>query len=57
MMKPNKETIYALEEYLELQDSFIAMLQKMRQVEQPISINIVQPILRGMIKFSTLEIL
>jgi hypothetical protein len=32
-MKPNKETIYTLEEYLELHDSFIAMLQKMKQVE------------------------
>jgi hypothetical protein len=33
IMKPNKETIYALEEYLELHDSFIAMLQTMRRVE------------------------
>jgi hypothetical protein len=56
-MKPNKKTIYALEEYLELQDSFIAMLQKMRWVEQSISISIVQPIFRGMIKSSTPEIL
>jgi len=32
-MKPNKSTIYTLEEYLELHDSFIAMLQKMKRVE------------------------
>jgi len=32
-MKPNKGTIYTLEEYLELHDSFIAMLQKMKRVE------------------------
>jgi hypothetical protein len=53
-VKPNKETIHALEEYLELCDFFIAMLQEMKQIGQSLSTSIVQPILRGMIKSSAL---
>ncbi len=56
-MKPNKENIHALEEYLELRELFVAMLQKMKQIGEPLSTSIVQPILKGMIKSSTPEIL
>lgn len=35
ILKPNKETIHALEEYLELCEFFISMLQKMKQIGQP----------------------
>jgi hypothetical protein len=49
--------MHALEDYLEVHDSLVAMLQKMKQVGHALSPDIVQPNFHGMIKSTTLEIL
>jgi hypothetical protein len=56
-MKSNKESMNALEDYLEVRDSFVVMLQKMKEVGQPLSTSIIQPIIHGMIEFAALQIL
>ncbi len=56
-MKSNKESMHALEDYPKVRDSLVVMLQKMKEVGQLLSTNIVQPIIHGMIKFATPKIL
>jgi hypothetical protein len=56
-MKSNKKSMHALEDYLEVHDSLVVMLQKMKGVEQPLSTSIVQPIIHGKIEFATPKIL
>jgi len=48
--------MHALEDYLEVHDSLVAMLPKMKKVGHALSPNIVQPIFHGMIKSTTLQI-
>jgi len=45
-----KHNLPALEEYHELKDAFVTMLQKMKMVTQPLTTYIVQPIICGMIQ-------
>ncbi len=56
-MKSNKESMHALEDYPKVCDSLVFMLRKMKKTKQPLSIDIVQPILRGMIESTTPKIL
>jgi hypothetical protein len=42
-MKPNKETIHALEEYLELCDFFVAMLQKWNKLDNHFQLALCNP--------------
>lgn len=49
--------MHALEDYQDVRDSLVAMLQKMKKVGHALSPNIVQPIFHGMIKCTTLQIL
>jgi len=51
------ESMHALEDYQDVHDSLVAMLQKMKKVRHALSPNIVQPIFHGMIKSTTLQIL
>ncbi len=51
------ESMHALEDYQEVHDSLVAMLQKMKKIRHVLSPNIVQPIFHGMIKSTTFEIL
>ncbi len=48
-MKIPKQNLLELKEYLELHDEIICVLQKTREVNQPLSTRIVQPILKGVI--------
>jgi hypothetical protein len=50
-------TFAILQKYPTLQDDLVTMLQKMRNVRQPLFISIVQALLRGMIECLALEIL
>ncbi len=52
-----KKSMRALKDYLEVCDSLVVMLQKMRKVGQPLSMGIVQPIIHGMIESTALIIL
>ncbi len=54
-MKSNQEYIHALKDYTKVHDLFVVVLWKMKEVEHPLSIDIVQPILPRMIEFATLE--
>jgi hypothetical protein len=56
-MKSNRESMHALEDYLKVCDSLVVMLQKMKEVGQPLSTSIVQPIIHEMIKFVAPKIL
>ncbi len=48
-MKIPKQNLLELKEYLELHDEIMHVLQKMKEVNQPLSTRIVQPILKGVI--------
>jgi len=48
-MKIPKQNLLELKEYLELHDEIMCVLQKMKEVNQPLSTRIVQPILKGVI--------
>jgi len=48
-MKIPKQNLLKLKEYLELHDEIMCVLQKMKEVNQPLSTRIVQPILKGVI--------
>jgi hypothetical protein len=39
-VKSNKESMHALEDYLEVCDSFVVMLWKIKEVKQPLSTSI-----------------
>jgi hypothetical protein len=56
-MKSNKESMHALEDYSKVRDSLLVMLQKMKEVGQPFSTSIVQPIIHGMMEFAAPKIL
>jgi hypothetical protein len=57
IVKCNKESMHALEDYPKVCDSLVFMLRKKKKTKQPLSIGIVQPILHGMIESTTLKIL
>jgi hypothetical protein len=48
-MKISKQNLLELKKYLELHDEIMCVLQKMNEVNQPLSTRIVQPILKGVI--------
>jgi hypothetical protein len=48
-MKVLKQNLPKLEEYPELHDEMVCVLQKMKKANQPLLICIVQPILKGFI--------
>jgi hypothetical protein len=48
-MKIPKQNLLKLKEYLELHDEIMCVLQKMKEVNQPLSTRIAQPILKGVI--------
>lgn len=50
-MKTPKQNLPKLEKYLEFHDEIVHVLQNMKEVGQPLSIGIVQPILKGIIQF------
>jgi len=54
-MKNPKQNMPKLEEHPTLKDEMVCILQKMKKIGQPLSISIVQPILKGMIQSITLE--
>jgi hypothetical protein len=52
-----KQHLPILEVYPTLQNELVTMLQKMRNVKQPLSTFVIQPILRSLIESLALEIL
>jgi hypothetical protein len=57
IVKHLKHHLPILEKYPTLRDGLVTMLQKMRNVGQPLFTSIIQPILRDMIEALALEIL
>ncbi len=49
--------LHVFEEYHELRDVFVTMLQKMKMVTQPLTTCIVQPIFCGMIQSLTQHVI
>jgi hypothetical protein len=56
-MKSNKKSMHVVKDCLELCNSLVVMLQKMKKVGQLLSTSIMQPIFHGMIEFVAFEIL
>ncbi len=56
-MKIPKQNLLELEEYSKLCDQIVCVLQKMKEVGQPLSARIVQPIFKGIIQSNVLQLI